>query len=168
MIISNCPIDTSNCWKHLLLEGFRGKWHPAPFCVWSWIILSVKHSGGHLSLISGSVCFSLIVASPSSLSACVWGREDRETILPLKSAYPSFQELLYYALKKGWGRNFPVKIEGERVSEGINGQKTGAFQTLLVMWNLPESSHGDYQCPQTIAGELATVGIWGPSPPPLL
>lgn len=52
-----------------------------------------------------------------------------------------------------------MKVEGERMSGGINGKKTGEFQTLLVMWNLPESSHEDYQCPQTIAGELATVGI---------
>lgn len=52
-----------------------------------------------------------------------------------------------------------MKVERKRVSGGINGQETGEFQTLFVMWNLPESSHGDYQCPQTIAGELATVGI---------
>lgn len=52
-----------------------------------------------------------------------------------------------------------MKVEGERVSGRISGQETGEFETLLVMWNLSESSHGDYQCLQTIAGELATVGI---------
>lgn len=36
-----------------------------------------------------------------------------------------------------------MKVEGERVSGGINGQEAGEFQTLLGMQGLPESPHGD-------------------------
>lgn len=32
-----------------------------------------------------------------------------------------------------------MKVEGQGVSGGINGQETGEFQTLLVVQNLPES-----------------------------
>lgn len=86
------------------------------------------------------------------------GKETGKDIFPLKSVYPLFSETLILCFEKGVREEFSSESR-KKVSGEINGQETGEFQTLLVMWNLPESSHGDYQCPQTIAGELATVGI---------
>lgn len=53
--------------------------------------------------------------------------------LPSESVYPLFSEPLIFCPEKEVKRNFSVKVEGERVSGGINCQETGDLQTLLVM-----------------------------------
>lgn len=76
------------------------------------------------------------------------GGEESKT--PWSQCTLSVRNLLYFTLKKTWGRSCPVKVEGKRVSGGINGisdQETGAFQTPLVVWSLPESSHGRLSVP---------------------
>lgn len=157
MIISNCSVATSSCWKHLMLEGFG----TLPLVVWSWIFLSVKHFWDGLSLISDGLCFSHS-CFPFCLTASVWGKGDGKRYLPWEGKAPCFSETLFSCPGKGVREELSSKSRRESIWR-INGWGTGEFPTPLVMWNSPESPQ-DYQCPLTIASELATVGIWAPPP----
>lgn len=68
---SCCSVPPQGCRR--LAGGTQGNWHPAIFCVWPWIILSVKHSWDSLSSISNCFCFSQSRFPFCSLGICVGG-----------------------------------------------------------------------------------------------
>lgn len=75
------------------------------------------------------------------------------------SVPPFFQNVLDFAPKRRWRRNFPGKVEGERVSGGKKSQRNRGFANAVSHAEFTGTLAWRGSMPSGIEGELSTVAI---------